>query len=277
LEPAPNVYNWTELDRAVAGAAAVHLPALLRVMSGPNSPAWVLSSVPTVLIPNQYFPNPAFYANPTRLPVMWDGTYLSDWETFLRAFGARYKGNKEVYAVEMTGPSIWGDMYLPPDMAAWNGAGYSDSKLQSAWQQVISTYVSALSGTPVVLGLAEAMMCKAVSPGFVNPTCSAAYRSNILAPVYNWVHATYPGKVWMQQNNLKGSNLGKVLPLRQMIEQASSWSRVGYQMGGLALGATDLHNAFEEARQDHVSYVEVYLPDIENPAYAADLRYLRYG
>jgi hypothetical protein len=162
-------------------------------------------------------------------------------------------------------------------MAAWNGAGYSDSKLQSAWQQVVSTYASALSRTPVVLGLAEAMMCKAVSPGFVNPTCAAAYRSNILAPVYNWVHATYPGKVWLQQNNLKGSNLGRTLPLRQMIEQASAWSSVGYQMGGMALGATDLHNAFEVARQDHASYVEVYLPDIENPAYATDLRYLRYG
>ena len=77
------------MDNAIAAAAAVHMPSLLRVISGPDSPGWVLSSVPTVAIPNKYFPNPSIYANPTTLPVGWSAAYLADWETFLQAFGAR--------------------------------------------------------------------------------------------------------------------------------------------------------------------------------------------
>jgi hypothetical protein len=277
LERSPNTFDWSEVDDAIAAAASVHLPSLLRVISGPDSPSWVLTSVPTVQIPNKYFPNPAFYSNPTTLPVLWNAAYLADWKTFLTAFGHRYNGNSHVYVVAMTGPSLWGDMYLPPDVTVWNGAGYSDSALESAWQQVIGAYATAFSHTPVALGIAEPLICSAVSPGFVNPTCSAGYQSNVLTPVFNWVHNSFAHHVWLQQNNLKGSDLGKEFHLRRMIEEAANWTTVGYQMGGDASGAADLHNAFEAALQDHASYVEVYLGDIENPAYVSDFRYLRGG
>jgi hypothetical protein len=62
-----------------------------------------------------------------------------------------------------------------------------------------------------------------------------------------------------------------------MIEQAANWTTAGYQMGGTASGAADLHDAFEVARQDSANYVEVYMADIENPAYAPDIAFLRQG
>jgi hypothetical protein len=48
-------------------------------------------------------------------------------------------------------------------------------------------------------------------------------------------------------------------------------------MGGTASGTADLHDAFEVARPYSANYVEVYIADIENPAYAPDLRWLRDG
>jgi hypothetical protein len=48
-------------------------------------------------------------------------------------------------------------------------------------------------------------------------------------------------------------------------------------MSAVAKSATDLHDSFTAARQDQVSYVEVYTADLLNSAYATHFRYLEYG
>ena len=277
LETQSGVYDWTPIDRAITASHAVHLPVILRVIAGIYTPAWVLGQVPTVAIPNQYFPSTAFYANPTVVPVLWDSAYVADWGSFIRALGARYDGSSDVRLIEMSGEGVIGEMYLPPDMSAWNGAGYSDAGLLSATESTITTYAQAFRTTPLALGIDEPFVCGAVSPGFINPTCASTYRSNVLSALVAWVAASYPTRVSLQQNGLKGTYLTAIFGNRQILRAACEYSAVGYQMSAVAKSATDLHDSFTAARQDQVSYVEVYTADLLNSAYATHFHYLEYG
>ena len=71
--------------------------------------------------------------------------------------------------------------------------------------------------------------------------------------------------------------LGWYGPYRTEIRTVSSLTRVGYQMIGNTTSADDLQKAFQVAIEDHASYVEVYGPDIVDPANQAALRYLASG
>jgi hypothetical protein len=279
LEPAAGTFDWQPVDNAIAASAALHLPVMLRVIAGLNSPAWVLSSVPTVSIPNKYFLNPAPYADPTIVPVGWSSAYLSDWTTFITAFGARYDGNPNVYSIGGSGAGHIADMYLPADMAAWNAAGFTDSVLLGAWEQVISAYAQAFTRTPVNLGVVEPFICSAVSAGFINPTCAAGYQSNVLQPLANWLPSIPAGRIWVQNNGLKQNYISNIFTQRSIERTAAEYTTVGYQMGYMPSTPTltDLHDSFTVARQDQASYVEVYTKDLLNPAYAAEFPYLVNG
>jgi hypothetical protein len=275
LEPSPGSFDWRPIDNAMRATQATHKRVILRVIAGLYSPSWVIAKSQTVSVSNLYFPNTTPYANPSTLPVPWNSTYLADWSTFIHAFGARYDGNGAIYVIELSGGGDIGDMYLPPDMHAWNLVGYSDAKLQGAWQHVISGYAGAFKRTPVDLNITESLTCSAVSAGFTNKTCVAGWHSNVLTPLSNWVMSTYPGKVWMQSNGLN-PNYAQFpnCPMRVILRSASA---AAYQLNGEMASVTALHQTFTVARDDHARFVEIYPDNITNTANAAVIHYLRYG
>lgn len=277
IEPSPGVYDWTPIDNSINAARAVHLPVILHVIAGIYSPSWVLAQSRTVSVPNVYFPNTGPYPTVATVPVPWDPTYLTDWESFSRAFAARYDGNSEIYLVDLSGGGDIGDMYLPADMTAWRAAGYSDAALVSAWQQIITTYAQAFTKTPIGLSIAESFSCNSVSDGFTNPTCTAGWKSDVLQPLAAWIAATYPGHIWMQNNGLKPKYSSGIFLTRQILRADCQSTTVGYQMGGAMNSPTALYDSFAVARQDQVGYVEVYPDDLSNASDAAALNFLRQG
>ena len=275
LEPSPGGFDWRPIDNAMHATQATHKRVILRVIAGLYSPSWVIAKSQRVSVSNLYFPNTTPYANPSILPVPWNSTYLADWDTFIRAFGARYDGNGAIYVIELSGGGDIGDMYLPPDMHAWNLAGYSDARLQGAWQHVISGYAAAFTRTPVDLNITESLTCSAVSAGFTNRTCVAGWHSNVLTPLSKWVMSKYPAKVWMQSNGLN-PNYAQFpnCPMRVILRSANA---AAYQLNGEMASATALHQSFTVARDDHARFVEIYPDNITSAADAAAIHYLRYG
>lgn len=276
LETSPGTYDWTPIDNALNASQGISKPAILRVIAGMYSPAWVLRSVPTVRVPNSFFPNPAPFPNPTTIPVVWNSTYLADWATFVRAFGARFNGHRGIYAVEISGAGVIGDMYLPPDMTAWRAAGYSDSKLLSAWHEIVTSFGRSFPTSPVALAINEAIDC-----GFgmtSNPTCARSFHSNVMLPLVSWIESTYPHHVYLQNNGLKAKYLFDGVHLtRNALRSALAYTHTGYQVAGDISLATALYDCFEVARMDRVAFVEIYPDDILGGLYAQDLHYLRYG
>jgi hypothetical protein len=276
LETAPGKFDWTPIDNVLQASASISRPVILRVIAGMYSPSWVLRSVPTVRVPNSFFPNPAPFPNPTVIPVVWNSTYLSDWATFVRAFGSRFNGHRGIYAVEISGAGVIGDMYLPPDMTAWNAAGFSNAKLLSAWHQIVTTFDRSFPSTPVALAINEAIDCAFGSA--YNPTCARSFHSNVMLPLVSWIESTYPHHVYLQNNGLKAKYLfDGIHYTRKALRSALAYTHTGYQVAGEIGSATELYDAFEVARMDQVAFVEVYPGDILGAAYAQDLNYLRYG
>ena len=95
-------YDWSELDGAIAQAAAHGKFVGISVGAGVFVPNWVYVGRPTVY---KYFVDVADdnQAENATEPFPWDLNYLDKWKTFIAAFGAKYDGNPTVRYVVMAG------------------------------------------------------------------------------------------------------------------------------------------------------------------------------
>jgi len=199
------------------------------------------------------------------MPVPWSESYLQSWERFLGALGKEISGWQDVYCVHMTGGGFIDEMHLPKKQPAtiqqWNAAGLSDEKLFAVWKRIIGAYDKSM---PANVGLTLALgipFAQSRTPELVSR------------------HALerYPGRVWFQQNGLKAERAAQAR-FPELLRAASAKTVVGYQMlgGGRFLDAQlgDRKRAFENALQDHVSYVEVYRADLLDPQWKGSLQQL---
>ncbi len=91
IETAPGVYNWSSVDTAIAASAGSGRKTMLRIDGGASSPSWVPDQLTFSFQPM----GPQPYQTVT-MPKTWSTTYLSDFETFIRAYGARYSNDPRV-------------------------------------------------------------------------------------------------------------------------------------------------------------------------------------
>ena len=265
LEPSSGSYNLKPIDDAIAKARAAGKVAMIRILAGISTPDWVLAQVPTLTFSNQYLYNAATtYPAQVTMPIPWDPTYLRLFERLVATLGARYDGNPTVYSMQMSGGGFIGEMTLPTNVDTWLAAGYTDAKYIGCWESIINAFRSAFPTTPVNLDI--------TAPFPLNQ-----YPTNVFVPVATYATQDGSKKAWVQNNALRSAMLGWYGPYRTEIRTVSSLTRVGYQMIGNTTSADDLQKAFQVAIEDHASYVEVYGPDIVDPANQAALRYLASG
>jgi hypothetical protein len=95
-------YDWSELDGAIAQAAAHGKFVGISVGAGVFVPNWLYVGRPTVY---KYFVDVSDdnQAENATEPFPWDLNYLDKWKTFIAAFGAKYDGNPTVRYVVMAG------------------------------------------------------------------------------------------------------------------------------------------------------------------------------
>jgi hypothetical protein len=271
IEPQESQYNWQMIDKAIEVSSKAGKKVMLRIISGMHTPDWVyLAGAKPFDFNNTDLFHPGPYPSSMRMPIPWDAVYLAKWTGFIRAFGRRYNGNPSIYSIQMAGGGHIDEMNLPMAYAKWQQASYSDEKLIAAWKRIIDVYQTAFPNTPTNLDINEPLipLPRRGLPG--KP-------SNVLDPVVFYVLATYPGKVYLQQNGLK-ADLPSDNRIRRIIREASSKTIVGYQMvGGKGFHETqtgDRMTAFRNALEDRVSYVEVYASDVRDPTQQRALQFL---
>ena len=162
VEPQQHVYDWTQLDKNVAAAAAAGLQVALRVTPGVFSPNWVYAIGAKKLYFRWYLSgNQISLCSLVSMPVPWDPIYLSAWTTFVRAFAAHYADNPAVSMIHLEGitsatnetlliytagtHSVGGGVcgaapVLP--VTAWQAAGYTPDKVTGAWSTILAAYVA---------------------------------------------------------------------------------------------------------------------------------------
>lgn len=172
LEPHPDVFNWAPLDTVFQQAQMSGKFVILTLIPGFETPSWALAGVQGFTSSFSYNSADDTNAQDARvLPLPWDPTYLGRWFTFLRAVADRYGDNKSFRAIEAAGPtSVSTEMTLPDltgsqkipgypeiadgglpasyggrkldgsDIAAWEAAGYTPTRLVDAWTEAFATY-----------------------------------------------------------------------------------------------------------------------------------------
>jgi hypothetical protein len=263
IEPQEGQYNWALIDKAVEVTSKVGKKAMLRVVAGMHTPAWVYQAGAK---PFDFSNTDLRYAKSqkegTRMPIPWDEIYLARWEAFIQAFGKRYAKNPHIYSIPMSGGGRIGEMNLPKAFEKWRQAGYSDEKLIAAWKRIIDAYQRAFPDVPTNLCINEPL---------------GKGHSNVMRPVISYVLATYPQKVYLQENALK-ADFPPNNPIRRILREASAKTSIGYQMLGsrnfLDKETGDRFKAFRNAIEDHASYVEVYTTDVKDPAQRSALQFL---
>jgi hypothetical protein len=262
LEPSPGVYNWRPIDDAIARARSAGKLAMIRILAGIYTPDWVLAQVPTLTFSGADCYNAATtYPSQVTMPIPWNGTFLSLWSRLVGAMGARYDGNPTLYSMQMSGGGFIGEMTLPTDVQKWLAAGYTDAKYIGAWETIVDAFRRAFPTTPLNLDI--------TAPFPLNQ-----YPTDVFKPVAAYATQDGSKKAWVQNNALRAAMLGFYGPYRTEIRALSSVTRVGYQMLANTSTADELQTAFQVAVEDGAGYVEVYGPDIVDPANQAALRYL---
>jgi hypothetical protein len=263
IEPREGQYNWELMDKVLQATSTAGKKVMLRVTAGMFTPDWVYQAGAKPFdFSSTDLAHPENYRGTTKMPIPWDEVYLAKWEAFIHALGRRYNGDPQIYSVQMTGGGHIAEMNLPKAHAKWQQAGYSDGKLIATWKRIIDAYQKVFPNTPTNLDINEPL---------------GRNHSNVLKPVVSYVLATYPQKVYLQQNGLK-ADLRNDDPIRQIIREASGKTIVGYQMVGgkgfLDQQTGDRLTAFRNAVDDRVSYLEVYASDVRDTDHRRALQFL---
>jgi hypothetical protein len=255
IETSPGVFDWSAVDAAIAASSRSGRKTMLRIDAGAYSPSWVPNQLTFSFKPSGTQP----YMKVT-MPRTWSTTYVADWTSFIRAYGARYDSDSRVTRIQMPGGGWLGEMGLP-QWSGWINAGYTDSAMEKAWEKFISAYRTAFPHHPSALDFAEPL--------------STYYHSAITPTVIAYA-ATYGASTNFQENGLKSSTSQSGTVFKTILHYSAT-TKVGWQLWAGNLSATNLMQSFRIALASHASYVEVYLNNCTNPADLTALRYLAQG
>lgn len=299
IEPVRGQFDWSQLDAEVALVAAQHKKVSLAVVPGEYTPAWVYQAgaaqFNTIVEPD--FP-PDFCA-PVTLPLPWDSVYLTAWTELINAFGAHYANNPALSLIKVTGVSYrtdetslpWGTyMNLPPnrvvtspltgvscampdDVGQWQADGYTWAKVDNAFQQIVSTFKAAFPNIPLGIMTSTTSFPPLSSDGLT--TNSAGYA--LATTDFFTIGRGLLGTNFVGQNNgLKGTQVDSG------VVAFSSTNPTGYQMaqpvttdpvcvmnGGVTPcpAVPVMQSTMNQAIAAHAHYIEVFYPDVNNPAF----------
>jgi len=275
VEPQPNQFNWQFIDQVFSQADARNKFVVLTFVPGFGTPAWALRS-PAVSEPfaRQYGPG---QGQVEPLPMPWDQSYLSRWFTFLQEVAERYGSNPAFRMISAAGPtSVSSEMSLPnrpADIAAWMRLGYTPTLYEDAWNTVFQAYARIFPRQYFSLSLYPGLRIgDRMKPDAAQSTATPqaivgdglAYKSSFVLQTSGLTGAKNGADLY----NLVASSSGSIATGFQLQTSATNFPA---EMGdaGSAVGALTL--TLQEGLAAHVAFLEVYEPDVVNPAMATVL------
>src|SRR5437763_16161423 len=150
VEATPDTYTWQYLDDAIALAAANNKKCGISINAGKDCPGWL------------YAPpyNAKFYtiqdtpgAIGRTIPVPGDPVFMTRWQKFIAAFGARYDSNPAVSYVIIAGIGNHDEWDIAPGMLDTAALGSTQAEVdawKSSSKQILDFYMSAFPSTTVM-------------------------------------------------------------------------------------------------------------------------------
>lgn len=147
VEPAPGEFNWDSIDSRITSAKSNGLSVILAIVTGPNSPAWLVEEGAEFFISHSNgFVRPLF-------PLPWDGVFISRYTYLIENLGRRYDANDTIKRVRMTNSTSSGyEMsfgFNGDDNAEFIASGFSVERITFSWIAVINAYASSFKKTPL--------------------------------------------------------------------------------------------------------------------------------
>jgi hypothetical protein len=141
LEPREGQFAWQLLDEVFAKAEARRMDVILILVPGFDSPGWALDGAQAARFQRKYGPGAGQIAP---LPLPWDETYLTRWFAFLQQVSQRYRDRPSFRMIAVAGPtSVTAEMSLPndaPEIRQWMNLGYTPARFVGAWRRAFQEY-----------------------------------------------------------------------------------------------------------------------------------------
>ncbi len=150
IEATPDTYTWQYLDDAVALAAANNKKCGISIACCTACPAWLYAPPYNT---QSYTMQDTSGAIGLTIPVPGDPVFMTRWQKFITAFGARYDSNPAVSYIIITGIGHSDEWDLAPgtlDTAALGSTQAQVNVWKSSSKQIIDVYMSAFPNTTVM-------------------------------------------------------------------------------------------------------------------------------
>jgi hypothetical protein len=218
------------------------------------------------------------------IPVPWDPILMSRWETFVRAFGARYDSNPAIASIKIQGvqsnsPELilphngpWGGCPNSDRNSNWQQVGYTRTRVLQTWQAYAETYAQAFPHKALV----QEIIPDGIPPIDDQGRLTGGRWDEELVPQLIALGMREFGPRFVLQNDGISARWNW-----DLLAQYGNRATVGYQMlwfttgdpqckmngGSAPCDAVEVQKeALARAIGAGASYVELYPPDVENPS-----------
>ncbi len=255
IENTEGTYDWKFIDEAVRLAEQHDKQVSISIMSGVSTPAWVYDHN----VPIFSFSAPFAGGAIRTMPVPWNTTYLSLFDSFVRKLGDRYDDSDAVTYVYVNGMGPASETYFASakESDAFEAIGGITAWIDGA-EKIIDSYADAFPKTPFVVALASPI------PG--------ADGDRAMQSIIDYGIEKYEGAFGITNHGLNALSSTSFLP-NKLISTYSDTTPVGFQMVWSTTGTNaqavrgTLAEALENADELNAHFVEVYLSDCTTPSY----------
>jgi len=224
FEPADGTYSWTEIDSDLATIQTAGKHASIMLQSGPQAPCWLINegslvyaTYPTLVtncaaVPSQTI-TVADTNNAGAIVAPWDANYLAKFNAFITALSTHLMAQNEmgiVTGVTITGVNKAGaetNLPNPTDTPGWTAVGYSASRMESAFNQILVWWGQAFTDQALIVRYTFASW----PTGFSPPTCASG-SSSLVRDLSDIAQSAYPLRYMFAYNGLDATTYGNMLP-----------------------------------------------------------------
>lgn len=168
LEPAPERYDFSALDRAVAVVRQAGKQYKLKITPGMHSPPWIFENGAAHFETVVANPNRSNYAEPAVVPVPWDPIYQRLFSRLIRKLGERYAADPNCVGVTLTCANFMSaEMHLPKgreDMRKWAALGLTGDRLFEVYRKFMDEWAGAFPRQLVCLHMSNSAPLPDLSP-----------------------------------------------------------------------------------------------------------------
>jgi len=218
IQPQPDKFDWSQVDKLIALAARYNRKVSLFFVSF-DAPQWVYQQGVSEFKFSDKNPHHKTYGQKRIVPVPVSDEFYGLWSNFIREAGKRYDSNPAVAGVVIMGVNFHsGETYIPlrqqEEIEQAKKFNITPDNVLQYWKKYIDLYMQAFPSTVCKLHIAE------------------MFRNDrtVLDRVVAYGAERYPGRFQIQTNKLNGKGDQNGQHEYDLIMQYSSKITVGFQM-----------------------------------------------